>query len=133
MAGAAKMMSIWGWGNEAKKQCYSLPFQLEVLPPTQHFQVLWGKERLHMWLGLLQTSPLTVFLVHWAWLLPLILAPFPVSMYSPVLPKWLSQSFSTLQTSTQSPISFAAFLLESPLSPVITHILRTDVLFFRAS
>lgn len=93
-------------GQQSPGIALSLSFPLEVHPPTQHFQVLWGKERPHMWLRLLQTSPLTVFLTHWAWLLPLILAPFPASMHSPVLPRRLSQAFSTLQASAQSPISF---------------------------
>lgn len=86
-AGAANIMSNWGLGdNEAKEQCFPLPFQLEFHPPTQPFQVLWGKERPHVAEVIRNQSSDTVSN-------PLVVAatldfgPISSLMHSPGLPK----------------------------------------------
>lgn len=99
-----------------------------VHPPSQHFQVQWGKERPCIWVGILTNqSTDIVFLTHWAWLLPLIWAPYPASMHSPI--KLTILHFSP-SLSPKPPCPLAEFQMESRLSPIITHILRTNALYF---
>lgn len=101
-----------------------------VRPPTQHFQVLLGKERPRMWVGVLANQPTDGVSNPLGLAAGLDLGPIS-SLYA------FSSTTQMVDKSTihfspslgpKPPCPSAGILIESPWSAIITHILRTDVL-----
>lgn len=106
-----------------------------VHPPSQHFQVQWGKERPYIWLGILTKQSTDSVSNPPGLAATLDLGPISSLYAFSSTTQMVGRDKLTIlhfspSLSPKPPCPFAEFQMESHLSPIVTHILRTNVLDF---